>query len=105
MVDGEEMPRQNRPVRRWKPIGFSLVCCLGALALLWSSGAFEREPRYQGVPLSTWVYRLMQNDGVAEAEDAIRHIGPKAVPLLLRWLGNETPAWREKVAQRVYPIS
>jgi hypothetical protein len=56
------------------------------------------QPVYQGKPLSYWVIKVGQieeyNGAPADAVEAIRVIGPKAVPFLLRWMphpGAERP--------------
>jgi hypothetical protein len=56
-----------------------------------------REPTYKGQPLSHWVnHYLLSGLGVdaaeREADEALKHIGPKAIPYLLTWLRTEVPA-------------
>jgi hypothetical protein len=58
--------------------------------LLWPD---EREPVYNGVPLSKWLERYKDGNNV-EATQALRHIGTNALPFLLRWIQYETPGWR-----------
>lgn len=56
------------------------------------------EPVYQGKPLSLWVTRIgkidMYHGAPQDAIEAVRAIGPKAVPFLLEWMphpGAESP--------------
>jgi len=58
-------------------------------AMLWPG---EREPEYNGVPLSKWLERY---DGVnIQATEAIQHIGTNALPYLVRWIQYKAPGWR-----------
>jgi len=72
-------------------------------ALLWPS---EREPEYDGVPLSEWLERYERGKhsmnatlfvGDSKAIDAIQHIGTNALPFLVRWIQYERPAWRHRL--------
>ena len=74
---------------------------LGALVLV-ASLAYDAEPRYHGKPLHQWI-KLLPG---AEAESAIQHIHPKAIPFLLRWLAQEwqpskTKEWVAHLAPRL----
>src|SRR6266481_845561 len=70
-----------------------LLASIASITLAFFIWRREREPAYNGVPLSTWLERY--NDGNnAEATEAIRHIGTNALPFLLRWIRYETPGWR-----------
>jgi hypothetical protein len=73
-----------------------MVCAVSAISLLiWLTR--EREPKYQGKPLSYWVVMCEQENfgryvGVAtghEAAAAIRRIGTNALPCLLEWTAFE----------------
>src|SRR5687767_13852259 len=60
----------------------------------------ERQPRYQGKPLDYWLSQL--DEGPAQRSNAtvaLKAMGPKAVPHLLRMAEKEP--WREK-AQEVW---
>jgi len=49
--------------------------------------------QYQiGLPFADRPPRLV------EAEGAVRHIGKESLPWLVRWLGYEPPAWRQKLS-------
>lgn len=71
--------------KRSKIIGFVLVApVLGLVAVL----AWPREPSYHGRGLSAWLrnFGADQIERRAEAADAVKHIGPKAVPFLVQRL-------------------
>jgi hypothetical protein len=57
--------------------------------ILWPG---EREPQYNGIPLSKWLARYVDNK--PQSAEAIKHIGTNALPFLLRWIQFETPGWR-----------
>jgi len=66
--------------------------------LLAEKPSLGKEPVYQGKPLSFWVDKIGQieryNGAPKDAIEAIRAIGPKAVPFLLEWMphpGAERP--------------
>jgi hypothetical protein len=58
----------------------------------------DNGPYYQGKSLFTWLLiedRLITGQGdITQAQQAVRAIGTNAVPYLVRWIGEETPAWR-----------
>jgi hypothetical protein len=65
--------------------------------------ALTREPVYQGKTLSAWllIYRTeapLPDMGLTqraqESADAVRQLGPKAVPWLVEWISYEQPAWQ-----------
>jgi HEAT repeat protein len=62
----------------------------------------REEPVYQGKPLSYWVTRLGSDElhgARKDAVEAIRAIGPKAVPYLLEWMPHgqpRRPPWLER---------
>jgi hypothetical protein len=73
-----------------------LVACfaVGAVvAVLWPR---EREPVYEGKKLSEWLVQIRGRDAsmVMAAQDALRAIGTNALPVLLKWVRHEEPAWR-----------
>jgi len=79
----------------------------GILAVtLWPG---DREPSYQGKKLSEWLEMYSgamhagfeKSPGRLEAEDAVRHIGTNAIPLLLEWVRYEPPAWRDQVWRKM----
>lgn len=59
------------------------------------------EPSYQGKPLSQWLtdFDSRQASQRAEAVDAVRHMGKRAVPFLSERLRQRIPAWKIKVVQ------
>jgi hypothetical protein len=64
----------------------------------------ESEPSYAGRTLSEWLVRLIRYSGSQtqidpEAAEAIRHIGGKAVPFLVRWVGHDASTWRQDLAR------
>jgi len=67
---------------------------VGIAGLIASQGLREREPVYQGKPLSVWLERYDEGDYVAvtqqlwkkETDEAVRQIGTNAIPVLLRRL-------------------
>lgn len=65
--------------------------------LLAQKPSLGKEPVYEGKPLSLWVMKLGENEfegPPADAVEAVRAIGPNAVPFLLEWMrhpGAERP--------------
>ena len=59
-------------------------------AVLW----LVREPSYNGTTLSEWLEE--RRSGNPEAADAVRHIGPRALPTLLQLLQQRQPKWKVK---------
>src|SRR5881394_607426 len=95
------------------------------IAVILVFGGGEREPAYKGKRLSQWLnqYEKRPHPGMpmslrsrwasqyqigltfpvrpprlVEAEGAVRHIGKESLPWLVRWLGYEPPAWRQKLS-------
>jgi|ERR1051326_210896 hypothetical protein len=66
---------------------FLAVVILGAL--LWPH---EREPEYDGVPLSAWLER--SNVRGDEFARAIKRMGTNALPFLVRAVEYQEPCWR-----------
>src|SRR5688572_3500398 len=60
-----------------------------------------REPSYEGKPLSYWLERAGSGNHDREtaetATHAVKQIGPRAVPSLLKLLYEENPFWHEWV--------
>jgi hypothetical protein len=84
---------------------FFAVTILGVL--LWPR---EREPEYDGVPLSEWLERFDREKtsintngiwGASAAYDAIQQMGTNTLPFLVRWIQYDKPGWR----QRLYDAS
>jgi hypothetical protein len=70
--------------------------CLAAVAVAIFIWPGEREPEYQGKKLSEWLkqYRSIGWEH-SEAEEAVRQIGSRAVPCLVKWMDNgDLPAWK-----------
>lgn len=54
------------------------------------------EPAYKGRSLSAWFEQLYESDqGLAPAQDAIRHLGPPAVPFLFEKIRQDRQRWRQ----------
>ena len=78
-----------------------LLACLGFATLLATAllVGHREEPVYQQKPLRYWVIRLGSDEihgAPKDAVEAIRSIGPKAVPFLLEWMPHRQsrpPAW------------
>jgi len=45
-----------------------------------------REPSYQGKSLSAWLDDYSRDDGLSNTDEAVRHIGTNAIPMLLQML-------------------
>ena len=79
--------------RHWKIVAvLGMVCMCTVVAYL----AWPREPGYQGRKLSSWLrdFEAEQLEKRAIAADAVKHIGPRAVPFLVRLLEVPNPARR-----------
>ena len=74
----------------------SAMCALPLLVALFLGRPWEREPRYQGRPLSYWLAH--NNDPKVEA--ALDHIGTNALPFLLKWIRYERPHWRNVLFEK-----
>jgi hypothetical protein len=86
---------------RWRRLVLVLIGCAavaGALLLF-----HNREPRYEGKPLSYWLLAIANNEAPPherqQAAAAVRHIGPRALPFLLEWIGYKEPRWSERIRQ------
>ncbi|HEX5219790.1 MAG TPA: hypothetical protein VFZ59_09505 [Verrucomicrobiae bacterium] len=62
-------------------------------------------PKYQGRYLSDWMddYPLRGTNFAQHSatREAVQQIGTNAVPIFVKWLGTETPAWKKFVRRRV----
>jgi hypothetical protein len=87
-------------VRRKRIFIVLAVCVLVGIGVVafWPG---EREPEYNGKKLSKWVDILAKDSPPRVApspqSDAIRHIGERAVPWLLRWARYRSPPWRRRL--------
>jgi hypothetical protein len=99
-MDQETPAHVSKPgKRRWR-----IAVALGGLAVVaaivfWPD---PKEPEYQGKKLSEWLTGPVINDApsqIVAKEEALRHIGTNALPWLLKWLRDERPAWKEKLAE------
>jgi HEAT repeats len=80
-----------------------ILMIAGAILLLWACFApREHEPSYEGRTLSQWliaynhdrVQHTPQSRSLADATNAVHHIGTNALPLLVKWISYEIPRWR-----------
>ena len=63
----------------------------------------SHEPSYGGRPLSEWLLRYGTTPGLplvvgnpSETDQAIRHMGTNAIPCLLKYIQDDSPAWQKK---------
>ena len=77
-----------------------VVSALLAVALAFLLWGTDREPRYQGKPLSGWLLQGARKPiGVpigltTDQEEAIRCMGTNALPYLVKWVQYVSPPWR-----------
>ena len=102
-------PQSRRMFCCWRcgALGFMAVVGLALLLLLWGG-----EPHYQGKALSQWLgefNRIPPNQPAPGVEEAIRAIGPKALPFLLSSIWATEPQqmsrvriWINKTFTRTY---
>src|SRR5262245_11583533 len=69
----------------------SVLVAISAVAFL--SG--EREPEYNGKKLSEWL--ALQRERPDDVTDAVRAIGTNALPVLVKWVEYQVPAWHLKL--------
>jgi hypothetical protein len=82
-----------------------IVLCLIGVALvfiaLFAYNPTSGEPSYDGLPLSYWVTSLSGNSitmvQLQNATNAFDHIGPAALPFLVKWIQYEPPQWRTRL--------
>jgi hypothetical protein len=95
-------------VRKKRIILVSIIGAALALTATFHYSSTPKEPSYGGHPLSYWVASMRGNpdtpilgstpDEVEKATNAINHIGPAALPFLVKWMQYE-PARRRAVAK------
>jgi hypothetical protein len=66
----------------------------GALLLWIFLASHEHEPSYEGRTLSQWLTAYYHDQSVAEATNAVHHIGTNALPFLVKWISYKIPSWR-----------
>jgi len=78
-------------------LAFVAVATSLTAVLLW-----PHEPTYLGRGLSSWMRDLEPNsvEKQAQAAEAVRHIGPKAVPFIVARLGSPKPSRIEELIHR-----
>lgn len=84
--------------RKWIFAVLAGLLVIVAIRTTWS----EREPSYQGRPLSYWLTLKNNDDDDAvrdepHFDEAIRQMGTNCLPFLLRWIAYEPPAWKSKL--------
>ncbi len=79
-----------------------------AAAVLW---LWPREPVYEGKTLSEWLMvnavtptGARNSEAEAKATEAVRQIGTNALPLLLKWLDYQRPAWKDKLQRQLFKL-
>jgi hypothetical protein len=100
--------------RKWLLVLAGLV--VAATLTVWLTR--DREPSYEGKPLSFWILHNKRPGGVVyggqmipnppsplkdQARDAIRHMGPDAIPYLVKWM--QFDSWGRGVRQTVQEFS
>jgi len=80
-----------------------VLACLAALLLLTVLFPRDREPIYQGRPLSQWLHishvKYPEDYSMSfEAKEAVRNMGTNALPLLLRWVSYEPSTLKTKLS-------
>jgi len=90
-----------------------LLGCVASIVLASFFWPREREPEYNGVPLSAWLKGYEFHSMPPEMPEpppktvsAIRHIGTNALPFLVRWIQYDEPRWRysvNRVASKLPP--
>lgn len=76
-------------------LGILAVALVAALII---ASAIPHEPSYEGRSLSQWLGDFTAADAAVRdrAEQAIRRIGPQAVPSLLDFIQDQRPVWRQR---------
>src|SRR5258708_7875393 len=92
-------------MRRRRVIFLAASIALVLAATILCSVNQDREPRYGGRSLSSWLALTLPllpgpptGPGWEEPREAIERIGTNALPCLMDWLQYERPAWRGKLA-------
>jgi HEAT repeat protein len=93
-----DRPRR-RAVRRFVFAFLAVLFITGGV--LWMLSC--REPHYRGLSLSAWLKKYDDAFDAepqrAEAADAVRQIGPSAIPSLLRWAGASDSKLRQRLEE------
>jgi hypothetical protein len=63
----------------------------------------EREPEYNGIPLSTWLERGGRNYYDTQFITAIKHTGTNGLPILVRSVDYRISRWRLWFADKIGP--
>lgn len=86
------------PRGKVKPVIWVIICAAGAFfALVAILHSVSREPSYQGKSLSDWLGDVGRGPGkTAEAEQAIRAIGSRALPRLLKMIKSKDSAAKRR---------
>jgi HEAT repeat protein len=91
-------PKPRRKIFRWLVLLGILVSLVTGAAYFISSNS---EPEYRDVTLSKWISRYQDEVDAEqqrkEAAEAVRHIGLKAVPLLVKWAGATDSPLKQKL--------
>jgi len=76
-----------------------IINCLFAAAAIVVALSWPAEPSYKGKRLSQWLDELARRGSVGQAEckEAIKSMGSRAVPFLVRWLEDESASDRMRV--------
>jgi HEAT repeat protein len=89
MSEGDSNARPGGKTRRLL-LTWTGVLLAAALGMIWLAGGFDRQPTYHGRPASYWLDHAQADNpvlspgGGAEAEEAFRVIGLKALPFLVK---------------------
>ena len=87
--------------RRRKVFWFLMLAAAAAFVAITVHDRFVEGPVYHGAPLNVWL-RLLDDPSPQtrdKARDAIRHIGPAAVPLISEWLD-----WKDSLFRRLLTV-
>ena len=72
----------------------TLIGCVAAVTFAIFIRPREREPEYNGIPLSEWVAHYHIDGYDPQTFEAIQDIGTNALPCLVRWIQYEKPRWK-----------
>lgn len=87
--------------RRRGLMGLAVVLVVGAAALCWWLGLFEREPSYQGQTAADWLESIQNGGSWSAATAAFRAMGPKGVRFLARTLEKKPFLLPQSVEQLI----
>jgi HEAT repeat protein len=92
-------------MRKWVQIVLAVLLLAVAGVIAWHV-LREREPVYQGKPLSVWLtgYDSPKNQAAwQQTDEAIRQIGPRAIPTLLQMLRlSDSAPWKRTLLDWAY---